>query len=53
MILENYNIIDVKKTFEGEVSWVIKMDIREVPLVISEIIDKTSGRVIFTIVEEL
>lgn len=53
MIFENYNIINVEKTFTADVSWEIRMDIREAPLVISQILDKTSGRVIFNIVEEL
>jgi hypothetical protein len=35
------------------VSWKIKIDLREAPLAISEILDKTSGRVQFRLPEEI
>lgn len=46
-ILKSYNILDLKKVFAANISWQLKMDVREAPLAISEITDKTSGRVIF------
>lgn len=46
-ILKSYNILSLDKTFAADVQWVLKMDVREAPLAISEIIDKTSGRVNF------
>lgn len=45
--LKSYNILKLDKVFEADVQWVLKMDMREAPLAILEITDKTSGRVIF------
>lgn len=52
-ILASYNILTLDKQYSEKVSWTIKMDQREAPLAISEIIDKTSGRVKFNMPEEL
>lgn len=46
-ILSRYNILAVDKQYTENVSWNIKMDIQSAPLAISEILDKTSGRVKF------
>lgn len=46
-ILKSYRVLDLKKEFNQQVNWEIRMDGREAPLAISEITDKTSGRVIF------
>ncbi len=48
-ILKSYNILDMKKEFTADIQWHLKMDRREAPLAISEITDKTSGRVNFEI----
>jgi uncharacterized YigZ family protein len=48
-ILKNYNILDLNKDFTADIHWRLKMDRREAPLAISEITDKTSGRVNFEI----
>ena len=52
-ILKGYKILTVDKEYAGQVSWKIKMDLREAPLAISEILDKTSGRVQFRLPEEI
>lgn len=52
-VLESYNILELDKQFTDVVSWTVKMDQREAPLAISEITDKTSGRVIFKTPETL
>ncbi|MBT5073788.1 MAG: YigZ family protein [Kordiimonadaceae bacterium] len=52
-ILKDYNILSLDKEYGEHVSWKIKMDEREAPLAISEILDKTSGRVQFTLPEEI
>ena len=50
-ILLGYNILNIQKEFSDKITWTIIMDEREVPLVLSEITDKTSGRVKFTVTE--
>lgn len=50
-ILKSYNILDINKEFTADIHWQLKMDKREAPLAISEITDKTSGRVNFEIGE--
>lgn len=45
--LKSYNVLELDKVFEADVQWVLKMDVREAPLAISEITDRTSGRVNF------
>ncbi len=52
-ILSLYMVLDTKKDFTGQVSWKVKIDSREAPLAISEILDKTSGRVQFRNQDEL
>lgn len=52
-ILKGYNVLELDKEFTDKVSWQLTMDEREAPLAISEIIDKTSGRVKFEMAEEL
>lgn len=52
-VLDGYNILELDKQFTEAVSWTIKMDQREAPLAISEITDKTSGRVMFKMPEKL
>lgn len=52
-ILIGYNILNIEKEFSDKIAWKITADVREAPLVVSEIIDKTSGRVKFKIPEEL
>lgn len=52
-ILGDYNVLEMDKEFTDKVSWQLKMDEREAPLAISEIIDKTSGRVKFEMAEDL
>lgn len=52
-ILKSYNVIDIQKKFESDVSWSIKLDERELPLVISDILEHTSGRVRFKNPDEL
>ncbi|MDG1996320.1 MAG: YigZ family protein [Emcibacteraceae bacterium] len=50
-ILTSYNILEMNKEFAADVTWTLKMDLREAPLAIAEILDKTSGRVQFHIPE--
>jgi len=52
-ILSSYNIVELDKQYTENVSWNITMDEREAPLAISEITDKTSGRVMFKMPEAL
>jgi uncharacterized YigZ family protein len=51
-ILISYNVLEMNKEFAADVCWTLKMDEREAPLAIAEILDKTSGRVIFEMQEE-
>lgn len=51
-ILKGYNILALDKEYTQHVNWKIKMDLRSAPLAISEILDKTSGRVQFKLPEE-
>ncbi len=46
-ILKSYNILSLDKEFAANISWQLKMDAREAPLALSEITNKTSGRVNF------
>lgn len=50
-ILKPYNILHMDKEFAEKITWKLRMDEREAPLAISEITDKTSGRVKFEIKE--
>ena len=52
-IFSSYKILDIKKDFSNQVNWKVKIDRREAPLAISEILDKTSGRVQFKNQDEL
>lgn len=51
-ILKSYNILELNKEFTADISWYLRMDNREAPLAISEITDKTSGRVNFEIIKD-
>ena len=46
-ILSSYNVFDIEKIYQADVAWKIIIDQRDAPLVISEILDKTSGRIKF------
>lgn len=46
-VLKSYNVLSLEKEFTAHIQWTLKMDKREAPLAISEITDKTSGRVNF------
>ncbi len=50
-LLESYNVLTLEKEYGAAIEWVLKMDEREAPLAIAEITDKTSGRVIFEMLE--
>ncbi len=51
-ILKSYNILSMDKKFTEKIAWNLRMDAREAPLAISEITDKTSGRVNFQVDED-
>lgn len=51
-LLEDYNVLTIEKEYGVAIEWALKMDQREAPLAIAEIIDKTSGRVNFEVIED-
>ncbi len=52
-ILKSYNILKLEKEFTDKISWTLIMDAREALNALSEITDKTSGRVNFKLDDDI
>lgn len=52
-ILGTYTVLNIHKEFKQNISWNIKIDLKDAPLVIAEIKEKTSGRVTLICRDEL